>query len=236
MHGKIERLLEVVADRLRLPDDRGVLGDAPDHLHNIDFLVAQLSQGQAGASHHGFAFHLAGNHDHAERIDMRAPDAGDGVGGSGAGGHIHGGETVGQPKIAFGRHGAGLLVMTADVLQAVAAPDGVIEVHRAAAGHEKDMVDAVAHQRLRNIIGQAHHLLEITGRPQAVEMELRESGHTLFFFSPIQVCAPFLLSSVANVASLRKNPFCLTRRRNVRNAFTSFPNSKHREGVIHLCV
>jgi hypothetical protein len=51
-----------------------------------------------------------------------------------------------------------LLVMAAHVLQARAAPDGVVEMHRAAAGHEEDMFDAVTHQRSRNVISQAHHV------------------------------------------------------------------------------
>jgi hypothetical protein len=66
-------------------------------------------------------------------------------------------EAVRQPEIAVRGHGAALLVVTANVREVRAPADCIVEVHRAAAGDEKDMPDPVLRQHLGDVVGETHH-------------------------------------------------------------------------------
>ncbi|MEJ7637006.1 MAG: hypothetical protein WKF75_03200, partial [Singulisphaera sp.] len=66
--GQVDRPFEVVADRSRVGDQHGVFGDRFDQPDDVDFLVAELPEGQAGAPDEGFPLHLAGDHDHPQRV------------------------------------------------------------------------------------------------------------------------------------------------------------------------
>ena len=96
--------------------------------------------------------HLAGEADDRHAIHQRVGEAGDGVGGAGAGGHQHHADLAGRAGIALGGvHGA-LLVADQDVAQRVLLEDRVIDRQDGAAGIAEDMLDALVDQ------GPEHHL------------------------------------------------------------------------------
>ena len=153
-------LLEVIADRRRVGDHHRVLRDGLDEPDDVHFLIAELAQGEPGAADEGLPFHLPRHDDHAERVDPRAVDPGDRVGAAGPGRDVHGGQTVRQAVIALRRDRARLLVVAGHVMQSLAPTDGIVEVHGATTGDEKDVTDSVIGERVGNVVGESHGLGE----------------------------------------------------------------------------
>ena len=64
---------------------------------------------------------------------------------------------VEQPRVPLRRHRACLLVMVRQPAHSFAAADGVVQVHRAAAGDDERIGDAVLHERAHDVVGEPDH-------------------------------------------------------------------------------
>ena len=156
-HGLVQRALEMVPDRRRVGDAHGVLRHRPRHRDDVHLLVAELAQRRRRGGGHRLALHLAGHDDHRQRIDVGAEHAGERVGAAGAAGDLHERGTAGESRVALRRHRARLLVVAREPAQARATADGVVQVHRAAAGDDEGVGDAVAHERAHHVVGEPDH-------------------------------------------------------------------------------
>ena len=87
--------------------------------------------------------HLPGNDDHRNRVHVRGRDAGDRVGGSGAGRHEHHTRTPRRARIAVGHVRGSLLVAHQNVFHALLAEDRIVNVQCRAAGIAEYVVDAL---------------------------------------------------------------------------------------------
>ena len=152
--GEVHRFIEMVGDGVGVRDRHRVFGDGLHDVDDADFLIAELAQ--AGAFLDIRAFYLAGEKQAWRRIQPRAGEAGDGVGGAGAGGdHAHA-KPAGDPRIGFRRDGGGLLVQVSDEGDVFALAQRIVEMHRAAAGDEEDMLYVLFSDALKHIVGKLH--------------------------------------------------------------------------------
>ena len=100
--------------------------------------------------------HLAGDADERDGIHQRVGEAGDRVGGAGAGGDEHDADLAGGARIAFGRvHGAAFLA-DEDVLDLVLLEQLVVDRQHGAAGIAEDMLDALIDERREHHLGARH--------------------------------------------------------------------------------
>ena len=149
---EIPGALKVIGDRFRVADEDGVLRDALHHADDVDFLIAELTQvRQAIGGHAGLALHLSGEDQHRDRVGPRAEDAIQRVDAAGSSGDIQDAWSVRDAGIAFRSHGGRLLMMGADVMEPGGA-DGVVEVHGAAAGDQKNVTRAPLFQSAEDVI------------------------------------------------------------------------------------
>ena len=142
--GDMERLVQHARKLADVLDEVIVLGAGPRDADRVAFLEGIVAD-QMGR-------HLPGDAHDRDRIHERIGQAGDCIGGAGAGGHQHAADLAGRAGIAFGgMHGA-LLVPHQDVPDLLLLEQRVIDrQHRAA---------RIAEQVLDPLIGQCldHHL------------------------------------------------------------------------------
>ncbi len=155
---QVPRPAEFVGDVFRVAQEHRRFGDLLHHGDDINLLIAKLAQPRNVLKRHaGLPLDLAGNDDHRYRIGKGAEDPVDGVDASRPRCHLHQGRLARDTGVRFGREGARLLVMTADIFQTRAAPHRVVEVHGAAAGNHEDMPHPVISQGFHDKIGQSDH-------------------------------------------------------------------------------
>jgi hypothetical protein len=116
----------VLGDRLSDPDDVGLL--------------------KSVATHHG-ASNLSGNRHHRRAVHVRGREAGDQIGGAGAGGGDADPCSPGGAGIAIGRVRRRLLVPDENVTQTGKLRQRVIERHDRAAGVAEEELDSLFKQR-----------------------------------------------------------------------------------------
>ena len=130
----VERLLHDHRNVGRAPNEEAVLHDRTRYADHVGFLE-RIRTDQIGR-------HLAGNDDHRNRVHVRGRDTGDGVGGSGAGGHEYHTGLPGRARIAVGHVRGSLLVTHQNVFDALLAEDRIVNVQCRAAGIAEDVFDA----------------------------------------------------------------------------------------------
>ena len=138
--------------------DRGEDGDRLGHVDDRPLLVTQLAQaGDGDEVQAGLALDLAGEDQHGDGVGEGAEDAIQGVDAAGAGGDVDHSRFAGDAGIAFGGHGAGLLVVQIGAAQARVGAEGVVEEHGAAAGNAEHLLDALRHQPVGDLLGDGAH-------------------------------------------------------------------------------
>ena len=148
------RLLQLVADPVRVFDQDRVLGDRAAHLRHLGLLETDLAH--AGVAFRAEGGDVAGEEQHRHRVVVRAADAGDQVGRAGAAGGDRAAHAAGDARVGVRRHGAGLLVLRADVGGALGLGNRVDEVQRGAARDDEGMADALLDEELRDDVGELH--------------------------------------------------------------------------------
>src|ERR1022692_1758063 len=148
---------KVISDRERVIDQHRVFRDLLNHRDDVGFLVSELAQaGDALGAHAGFTFNLARDDQHRDGIGPRAKHSVQSVDAAGPGGDVDYAGLSADTRIGFGRHGGSLFVMIADILNARFPAYGVVEVHGAAAGNEKDVAHAPIRQLAHDVVGELH--------------------------------------------------------------------------------
>ena len=100
--------------------------------------------------------HLAGENNDRDRIHQRVGEAGDGVGGAGAGGDEHRTDFARRTRIAFGGMHRALLVADENVLQLLLLEHGVVDRQHRAARVAENVLDPLIHERLDHHLGAGH--------------------------------------------------------------------------------
>jgi len=96
---------------------------------------------------------LAGDDHQGDGVQQGVDDAGDGVGGPGAGGHQAHARLAGGAGVALGRMGRALFVAHQDVMQARLVEQGVVDRQDRAARIAEDGVYALIHQGAHDDLG-----------------------------------------------------------------------------------
>ena len=107
---------------------------------------------QAGAGFDIGALHLAGQKEAGGGIEVGSGTAGNGVGAAGAGGDQADAQVVGDAGVGFGSDAGSLLVNFGDELDAALAAERIIQVHRAAAGDEENVLHAPFGDELKYVV------------------------------------------------------------------------------------
>jgi hypothetical protein len=127
-------------------------------MDDIDFLVPELAQlRQVVGGEKGLALGLAGEDEHRHRVREGAEHPVERIHSTGPGGDIEHAHGARDARVTFRSHGAGLLVMVADVAQARLARDGVVEMHRPATRDQKNVAHPVIGQFSEDVIREANH-------------------------------------------------------------------------------
>ena len=153
---------QMVSDRLGFRNGHGIFGDSLDHSDDIGLLIAELSDPayQTVGLHHGLALHLPGDHDHRNRVRPGPENAVHGIDTPGTRRDIDDAGLAADPRIAFRRDRTGLLVMAADAMESALHSNGIVEVHGAPAGNQKDMVESLVGKGSENIVCETDHNLD----------------------------------------------------------------------------
>ena len=123
-----------------------MLGDGQGDTGDIDLLETVGTDDRVG--------YVAGNGDHGNRIDVSGGDAGDQVGGTGAGGSDDHADLTGGTGIAVSRMGRALLVSGEHMAQLILIfVKGIINIDDLAAGVAKDHIAALLDQCPHDDIG-----------------------------------------------------------------------------------
>ena len=101
-------------------------------------------------------WHLPRQADHRDRIKQSVGEAGDRVGGAGAGGHQHNAAFAGGARITFGRMGGPLLMAHQYVLYLVLLENLVVNGKYRTPGIAKYMFHPVIGQSLQHDLGTRH--------------------------------------------------------------------------------
>ncbi|MPN06895.1 hypothetical protein SDC9_154152 [bioreactor metagenome] len=109
----------------------------------------------------GLPLDLPGDDDHRNRIDPGPHDSGDRVRSARTGRDARHAGHPGNPRIPLRPHGAGLFVEVADVAQPFFPAERIVEVHRPAAGDQKNQFRPPIGQKSEDVIGYAHVTLPL---------------------------------------------------------------------------
>ena len=111
-------------------DEEVVLGDGEGDAGDVDFLE--------GVGAEDFGRDLAGDRDDGDRVEHGGGEAGDEVGGAGAGGGHADADAAGRAGVAVGHVGGSLLVADEDVVDGGEFAEGVVDGEDGAAGVAED--------------------------------------------------------------------------------------------------
>jgi hypothetical protein len=100
--------------------------------------------------------HLAGHDHQGDGIHQGVDDAGDGVGGAGAGSDQHHARPAGGAGVALGGMGGALLVAHEDVVQLRLVEDGVIDRQHGAAGIAEEVRHPLVDEGPHDDLGAGH--------------------------------------------------------------------------------
>ncbi len=146
--GEDEGLLEDAREVGGVEDEVAVFDDRQGHAEEVGLLERGLAD-ELGEN-------LAGDTDQRDGVHVGIGDAGNEVGGSGAGGgHAHADFAVGAGPGLGGEHTA-LLVAGKDDADFVAAGEGLVELLRGTAGVGEDDVHALTREALDYGVGAVH--------------------------------------------------------------------------------
>ncbi|MNS88500.1 hypothetical protein D3C72_1224780 [compost metagenome] len=132
--GNEERLLDGRGEIAHVLHQEVVLDDRAGDTDRVALLESVLAN--------GVGRHVAGDHHHRDRVEVRGGNAGDGIGHAGTGGHQRYAHLAGRPCIAVCGMNRGLLVAHQDVLELLLLVELVVDVQHCAAGIAPDVLDA----------------------------------------------------------------------------------------------
>ena len=148
--GDIEGLVQGAREVVHVPHQVIVLGAGAGDSHRVAFLEGVVAD-EVGR-------HLPGDADDRDGIHQRIGEAGDGIGGAGAGGDEHHADLAGGAGIALGRMHRRLLVAHQDVLDMVLVEQRVVDRQHRAARIAEDVLDALVGEGLDHHLGAGHLL------------------------------------------------------------------------------
>ncbi len=102
--------------------------------------------------------HLPGDADERDRIHQGVGQAGDGVGGAGAGGDEQHADLAGRAGVALGRMGRAAFLAHEHMADLVLAEQRIVDRQHGAAGIAEDVFDALVLHRLDDHLGACHLL------------------------------------------------------------------------------
>ena len=144
----------MITDRLRILDFRRIFRDRTDNVNDIDLLIAKLAQSEFRISaEHGFGLYLSGNHDHGNGIQPCSRHTGNGARPAG---NTDDRRNSGSPGIGFRRDRACLFMQIAEPLNPRFTTESIVQVHCAAACHQKCLPEPPVGKRPENIITDSH--------------------------------------------------------------------------------
>ena len=103
------------------------------------------------------AFDLSGNNQAGCRFQPRPGNTRNRVRAAGPGRDHDHAQVIGHPGVGLSGNRGRLLVQRADVLQFLALPERIVQVHGAAAGQHEHVPDAGFGNESHDVIGEFHH-------------------------------------------------------------------------------
>ena len=149
-NGLVKCAFQLAANGFRITDGHGILGDRPGHRHNVAFLRPDLTNfgivgDQVGSD-------LAGKNNEGHRIHPGSDHPGKGVHRSRAGGSHASANPPGHARMALSSHRACLFMIVAVVSYSGIAAQRIEQMHDAASGSQKNVLDPAIHQKLNDVI------------------------------------------------------------------------------------
>ena len=146
--GDVEGLVQHAREVVDVLDEPVVLGAGPRDADGVALLEGVVADQVRG--------HLAGDAHDGNGIHQRIGEAGDGIGGAGAGRDQHHADLAGRAGIAFGGVHRAALLAHQDVLDLLLLEQLVVDRQHGAAGVAEDVLHALVGQRLDDHLGARH--------------------------------------------------------------------------------
>ena len=146
--GDVERLVQHAGEIVHVLHEPVVLGARTRDADRIALLKGVVAD-QVGR-------HLTGNADDGNGIHQRVREAGDGVGGAGAGRHERDTHLAGRARVALGSVQRPALLAHEDVLDLVLLEQLIVDRQHRAAGIAENVLDALVDERRDHHLGARH--------------------------------------------------------------------------------
>ena len=149
-HHQIKRPLGAVPDVLRTRNHDRVLRHRLRAPGDVEFLDPHGPERKSRAAHGRLVACLAGDDQLRDRLHVGAEHAGHRVGRARTGGHQHAGRPHLRSRVGLRRHRGRLLIVMIGAAHPRTVSEGIVQMHRPAAGHEENVPDP----RLRGLLNQ----------------------------------------------------------------------------------
>ena len=146
---------------LRLFDHLRILRHVVQCRHDVELLPAQRAQRQTAPAHRQRGLHLPRDDEQRDRVLISARDAVQGVDRAWSARHAERRHVAVDARIRLRRHRRRLLMVAVRRPELRVMPDRVVEMHGAAAHDREDMLDALLHEEIRNVV----RCLDLHGTP-----------------------------------------------------------------------
>src|SRR5438270_3443388 len=159
MECDINSLFQVISNFIRIENRDRVFRNWLYDRYDIDFLHTQLAHTQRPpvlVEHAIRPFNLARNEQCRGGIQPRPRNASNSVRTTGPGGHHANAKMIGGFRVSLGTDGAGLLMRIAHGCNPSLHAERVIQVHGAAASHQKDVFDALFSDKPDYVVRELH--------------------------------------------------------------------------------